>query len=150
MALPYQTTKIAVTRSVEQIKKLLYGVGFNSFGEELKPDGNIEIVAAIQKDNNPKIEFYFTVNYKQIPDLTNAYIDDARAKRIAWRCLYFQVKSLADSIKLGVISMPEAFAGNISICDKSGTRVKIGTVFTELALENNFNMNALNQKLLAE
>jgi len=56
-----------------------------------------------------------------------------QAGRIGWRHLAYQVKSICDGIKLGVLSPMQAFAGYLQLAGPNGGRKPLAMHLTELA-----------------
>lgn len=56
---------------------------------------------------------------------------EEKAGRAAWRLIANQVKSLHDSIRMGVITISQAFGGHLIITDRAGKQQYMSTFITE-------------------
>lgn len=148
--LPFQDTSVSVTKSQGAIKELLYACGFTSVADMSNNSGKHVIVAEAQA-----IQFKFEVNLNDILDSlqrtrTSEQIKREIANKQAWRCLYFQVKSIHDSIKLGIIDIAEGFAGNLMLPDKAGNRVKMADYIKSGMESGRLTSQTITDKFLLE
>ncbi len=128
MALPFATTSVPASHSMSDIEAMLEGCGFKDTARV--NNGGVRTIHARQG----RVEFMFTIDVhnivKAIIDHSsrskqreirvksvrgNAWLEDLReqAERVGWRLMFAHVKALCDSIKLGVISPAQAFAGHL-------------------------------------
>lgn len=138
MALPFANTKVPVEQSAAEVVHHLARVGFQETAQVRQKDDIV--VYARQGD----AEFRFQANLRAVEDTLKNDMgprkresldwadedgDRARwqlkqqAERAAWRLLAEHVKGLTDSIRLGVIEVSEAFAGQLVIA-KHGSKVE--------------------------
>ena len=128
--LPYSNTKVSVSSSQGKIKNMLYSVGFNQIAEFTDKFGK-SIIIAEYGEPGKTASFKFEAHV----DILNEQISDPKkASRVAWRMVFYQVKSVCDAVKCGVIEIPEAFGGNMLLTDTSGNPIKVSE-FVSLALE---------------
>lgn len=119
--LPFEGTTVAVSRSQALIKERLYAVGFKRIAEITDDQGESVLMAEYVSEGQAA-QFKFEVSLETISGRIRAR---DRAARMAWRSVYYQVKSVCDSVELGIISISEAFGSQLLITDKAGNKVKV-------------------------
>lgn len=132
MSLPFENTDVPVSRSQDAIKDLLYNVGFEAIADFSDRAGR-RVIRAEFGPNGQRAVFQFESNIEKILKGFKARGRSKseqerreKANRMAWRALYFSVKSIHDQIKLGSIEIAEAFAGQMLLTDKQGNQMKVG------------------------
>ena len=124
--LPYSDTKVSISSSQGKMKEMLYSVGFNQIAEFTDKLGK-SIIIAEYGEPGKTASFKFEVHI----DILNKQVSNPeKASRIAWRMVYYQVKSVCDAVKCGVLTLPEAFGGNMLLSDGSGNQVKVSEFVT--------------------
>lgn len=130
MSLPFENTTVSEARSTAEIVGLLEEIGFQEIGQ-ISQNGKRRVIA-----RHNGAEFHFQVDLDAVKQ---AFLDDLgqrtrdqyhredwkreeidakiakKAERVAWRLISHQVKSLCDSIKLGVVSIAQAFGGHLLV-----------------------------------
>ncbi len=130
MRIPFEDTKVPALRSQDEVKRLLYAIGFTAIAEFSDNTGRKIIRAELGSDGG-SAQFQFEANIEiivpKVRDRFNRQEDWIREQsiRMAWRSIHYQVKALHDSIKLGAIDVAEAFAGNLLLTDKAGQTTKM-------------------------
>lgn len=142
--LPCSDTKIPVVRTQQEIKDMLYSVGFDRIAEMTERSGKSVLVAEYG-DVGKTAQFKFEVNTDIIVK-HDFHID--KASRIAWRMVYWQVKSVCDAVKYGVLTLSEAFGGNMLLTDQSGNNVKMSDFITNKIASGNFSTQSLSSQFL--
>jgi len=159
--LPFENTNIPARRSLSEIQAMLEETGFTETGQ-ININGQNTIVAGYKGAT-----FRFEV-YKQniidtliknlgertkiqirnkTPQGISKMIDiDKQAMKIGWRLIYLQVKALCDSIKLGVITPAQAFAGYLV----TGQNETLADRLTESIETGKLKSNSILSPLLIE
>lgn len=101
--LPFETTTVSANKSMAEMQAALQDLKFDVVGGVINGHG---IIMA----KHDKAEFRFEANIVAIKRRMR-YPNDEQAERIAWRYLSWQVKSLCDGVKLGMIEVAQAFGG---------------------------------------
>ena len=141
-SIPFQSTRIEEQQSVGEIIGLLNQIGFTDIIQRNR-DGDYMIMAksgqtvfqwdikvdpimeAIRKSLSDRAKRKIH-QYPDDPEVQRILKDTRQqASRIGWRLMREHIKSLVDSIKLGVVDISEAFAGNLLITNKAGQNVKL-------------------------
>lgn len=117
-ALPYGNTTIPATKSISDIMALLQDVGFDKTAQLFDNGRHIVMgqYGGIQYRWEARIDGIQQVI--QPKRWTNRVVDyDAKARRIAWRVLWHQIKVACDIIKYEVQDVVEVFGGNLVYID---------------------------------
>ena len=117
-ALPYGNTTIPATKSIGNIMELLQDVGFDKTAQLFDNGRHIVMgqYGGIQYRWEARIDGIRQVI--QPKRWTNKVVDyDAKARRIAWRVLWYQIKVACDIIKYEVQDVVEVFGGNLVYID---------------------------------
>lgn len=128
--LPYETTKVPVSRTQGEIRDMLYSVGFNQIAQVTDKFGKGIIIAEYGEPGKTasfKFEAHIDILNKQVSN-------KEKSSRIAWRMVFYQVKSVCDAVKCGVVTLSEAFGGNMLLSDESGNLIKVSE-FVSLGIE---------------
>ena len=159
--LPFQDTSVFVSKSMTGVKDMLEKVGFSRTAL-INDEGN-HAVAASYNGLNFQFEIYgdgvvqalikhasdgkrWEISHKTATG--DRYVEAFRDKadRIGWRALAAQIKVVCDSIKLGVMDVPDAFAGNLMIQTSEGS-MTLGTHFKIKASARELNSPGFFQPL---
>lgn len=136
MSLPFQNTAVSEIKSVSEIVGYLKDVGFQKIAQ-VSDNGRQLVVAS-----HNGAEFRFEVNLEGVkkvfwddlgpivrrkcawPDEKKKMEEklEKKALRAGWRLIAYQVKSLHDSIKMGVVEISQAFGGYLTFTGKDGKR----------------------------
>ena len=151
MSLPYQTTTVSERTSMTNIQVMLENTGFEQTA--VITDHGVHKIIAVYKRQS----FEFDIDTESIVtaminDLGHRSISNIRNKtewgekklrdiqlqavKVGWRLMYIHIKAVCDSIKLGVISPSQAFAGHALIGVKGGQPVTLAQILTQ-KIENN-------------
>ena len=133
-ALPYGNTKIPATKSIGDIMELLQAVGFDKTGQLFDNGRHVVMgqykgvqyrwearVEGIRRAIEPKRWTGKTIDY------------DAKARRIAWRVLWHQIKVACDIIKYEVQDVVEVFGGNLVYIDPEHGETTLARLITRQA-----------------
>ena len=152
--LPFMNTTISVRKSIADCMDMLEESGFEETGQHSK-NGEYEVFAAYK--NTP---FEFSVNIEAVrramvsnlgertqagirqgtPQGRNKMLElSNQAQRVGWRLMALHIKAVCDSIKLGVLTPADAFAGHALLPDKHGGKITLAQKLTELVEEGKFN-----------
>ncbi len=144
--LPYSTTKVPVSRTQGEIRDMLYSVGFNQIAQVTDKSGKGIIIAEYGEPGKTasfKFEAHIDILNKQVSN-------KEKSSRIAWRMVYYQVKSVCDAVKCGVLTLSEAFGGNMLLTDNSGNPVKLSE-FVMIGIETgNLTTKSITSQFLLE
>jgi hypothetical protein len=112
--MPFQDTKVSAEQSMGAIMGLLKDTGFQRVAQ-VYDNGHERIIAVYEG-----AEFVFEANSKKISGwlwqrgrITGAEAE-RRAKNVAWRIVWNQVKNACDLIKWNVVEVAEIFGGQLA------------------------------------
>lgn len=133
-ALPYGNTTIPATKSIGDIMELLQNIGFNKTAQ-FYDDGRYVVIAEYNK-----IQFRWEAQTKGIRAAiepkrwTGKTVDyEVKARRIAWRVLWHQIKVACDIIKYEVQDVSEVFGGNLVYIDPEHGETTLAKMITRQA-----------------
>ncbi len=156
MTLPFETTSVSVSKSQSAVKKLLIDCGFDRTMEFNDNTGKTIIIAETVNNRNVAT-FQFQVNIEKILELlsrkrrrTSEQELKEKAYRIAWRALHYQVKSIFDSIQLGIIDIAEGFGANLLLPTKTGTPQRMSDYIKEKLLTGKLTTKSVSDQFLIE
>lgn len=149
--MPFHTTAVAPEKTMLQIKKLLYEIGFTKLAEISKKNGDTALVAEIAGEDSIAT-FKFEVHLDIVMDNLSINGYEKRrlqAARIAWRIVFNQIKGVHDAVKWGIQSITEAFGGNMLLPDaETGRPRKVADLLVEATVQNRLGSQILSCKLL--
>jgi len=140
-ALPYGNTTIPATKSIGDIMELLQSVGFDRTMQMF--DNGRYVVMGQYKG----IQYRWEAQTKGIRSAiepkrwTAKTIDyDAKARRVAWRVLWYQIKVACDILKYEVQDVTEIFGGHLVYFDQDGKETTLARMITERAKTGEFKL----------
>ena len=140
--LPFQTTKVPVKKTIDDIHEALTNAEFDEIAIILSTGKNAVMAS---KDG---ISFRFEVdNVESIQ--TKMYCDDAKAQRIAWRILYWQIKASCDLIRWGLMKPIEVFTGQV-LLPVNGVPTKLSSSLVKNIIDGKLEPSNINKILMIE
>lgn len=150
--LPYQGTVVDMYKTHCEIKKQLYSVGFSAVHEIAKSAGDSVLVAEYNQDGR-KVGFEFRIHtdgiLSQLPKSWK-YDHKEQAAWIAWRLVFHQVKALCDSVRLEIVTIAEAFGGNLLLQDKTGEPQRLADWLTVSLHTGSLTAHSISDQFLIE
>lgn len=146
-SLPYEKTTISEQTSMTKIQMELEEIGLNqsaiirqpkrkavvvqNSGAEFLFEVDIELVVeSLIKNSSTRRKQNIRLKNQEGPRVLDEMY--GQAARIGWRHLAWQVKTICDGIKLGVLSPMQAFAGYLQLAGPNGSRKPMAMHLTEL------------------
>ena len=140
--LPFHDTKVPVKRTMDEVHGTLNNAKFDEIAI-IYSTGKNAVMAS--KDG---ISFRFDVeNVKSIQ--TKMYCDDAKAQRIAWRILYWQIKASCDLIRWGLMKPIEVFTGQV-LLPVNGVPTKLSSSLVENIINGKLEPSNMKKILMIE
>ena len=152
--LPFMNSRVSVRKSIGSCMDMLEQSGFEETGQHSK-NGEYTVYAAYKKT-----PFEFSVNIEAVrrtlinnlgertqaeirqgtPQGRNKMLEISnQAQRVGWRLMSLHIKAVCDSIKLGVLTPADAFAGHALLPDAHGGKITLAQKLTKLVEEGKFN-----------
>lgn len=120
--LPFENTEVPSERSIGAAIGLLVESGFEKVGQIIA-EGETQILAQYRGASfiwSPKCDLV----YKAVTNQKRGRYDSVdmknRARRMAWRLIYFEIKAATDSVKYQAASVAEVFGGRLMVQDHTG------------------------------
>ena len=161
--MPFENTKIDQEQSIAMITGQLVRVGFSQTGHVCK-EGKYRVVASdndatfvFQIDQDAILEKLISGSsdrrQRHIRGRSEEAIEllralNERAGKIGWRLLAEHVKALCDSIRLGVVTISQAFAGHLLLQMHSKRAYTMADFIAEQAAAGKLNSPDLLKPLL--
>lgn len=115
MPLLNYTTKVPVSRSIDQIQKALIKAGARSVMFDYDSQGNINAVAFKIILSGNAISFVLPGRTREVLEVMkhdgtpHSYVNDEQAQRVAWRIIKDWVEAQMAIVATNMVSLPQVF-----------------------------------------